>query len=151
MAGLEKVIMCIVRETALCKLVFCTRKQADSGDLAVLLSLGGVGIALVVGPLALVGRLLEVFPDLALVHLVNKGGLGLCDQDDLLDQASLDLLFDVVDPGIYVSGGRLVCVRLQLTARQKAEAQAQCEEWSRCLLGGLPRKRTPGGPFANGL
>ena len=94
----------IVQRKALCGLVFCTRKQADSGDLVVCLSLGGVGVALVVSPLALVGRLLEVFPNLTLVHLVDESGLGLCDQDDLLDQASLDLLLNVVDPSRQVSG-----------------------------------------------
>jgi hypothetical protein len=58
-----------------------------------------VGIALVVGPLALVGRLLEILPDLALVHFVDEVGLGLCNEDNLLNQASLDLLLDGVDPG----------------------------------------------------
>lgn len=62
------------------------------------LGLGGVSVALVVSPLALVGGLFEVFPDLALVHLVDKSSLGLCDKDDLLDQASLNLRLDGVDP-----------------------------------------------------
>jgi hypothetical protein len=128
----------IVFGKALCELVFCTRKQLDSGGLVVCLGLGGVGIALVVSPLALVGRLLEVLPDLALVHLVDEGGLGLCDQDDLLDQASLDLLLNVVDPGEQISGGCRGCEGFRLTGRQKEEARAQCEESSRCLLGGLP-------------
>jgi hypothetical protein len=104
----------------------------------VCLGLGGVGIALVVSPLALVGRLLEVLPDLALVHCVDEGSLELCDKDDLLDQASLDLLLDVVDPIAQISGSCRKCEGWGLTGRQKGEAQAQCEESSRCLLGGLP-------------
>jgi hypothetical protein len=75
----------------------------DSGELVVCLGLGGVGVALVVSPLALVGRLLEVFPNLALEHFVDEGSLGLCDKDDLLDQTSLDLLLDVVDSSLMVS------------------------------------------------
>lgn len=81
------------------RLVFCTRKTADPHFLVVCLGLGGVGIALVVGPLALVGRLLEILPDLALVHFVDEVGLSLCNEDNLLNQASLDLLLDRVDPG----------------------------------------------------
>jgi hypothetical protein len=91
-------------EKALCELVFCTRKRSDSGELVVCLGLGSVCIALVVSPLALVGRLLEVLPDLALVHCVDESSLELCDKDDLLDQASLDLLLNVVDPREQISG-----------------------------------------------
>lgn len=141
-------MMCIDQGKALCRLVFCTRKQAESSDLAVLLGLGGVGIALVVGPLALVGRLLEVLPDFALVHLVNEGGLGLCDQDDLLNQASLNLLLDVVDPREQVSGAvlnarnsdSLLCgkSRLGLNARNGlVVCSGICQE--RSLLVGLLR------------
>jgi hypothetical protein len=97
-----------------------------------------VGIALVVSPLALVGRLLEVLPDLALVHCVDEGSLELCDKDDLLDQASLDLLLDVVDPREQISGGCRECEGFRLTGRQKEEVRARCEESSHCLLGGLP-------------
>jgi hypothetical protein len=104
----------------------------------VCLGLGCVGIALVVSPLALVGRLLEVFPNFALVHFVNEGSLGLCDKDDLLDQTSLDFLLDVVDPGEKVSGDCRECEKYSLTGRRKEEVQAQCEESSHCRLGGLP-------------
>jgi hypothetical protein len=110
----------------------------DSSGLVVSLGLGCVGIALVVSPLALVGRLLEVFPNLALVHFVDEGGLGLCDKDNLLDQTSLDFLLDVVDPGSEISGSCRECERRSLTGQQKEEVRAQCEESSRCRLEGLP-------------
>jgi hypothetical protein len=110
----------------------------DSGELVVCLGLGCVGIALVVSPLALVGRLFEVLPNLALVHLIDEGGLGLCDKDDFLDQTSLDFLLDVVDPGERISWGCRKYERRELTGQQKAEVQAQCEESSRCRLGDLP-------------
>jgi hypothetical protein len=104
-------MICIVQGKALCELVFCTGKQFDSSGLVVSLGLGCVGVALVVSPLALVGRLLEVFPNLALVHLVDEGSLGLCDKNDLLDQTSLDFLLDVVDPGEKISGSCRECER----------------------------------------
>lgn len=91
-------MICVVQRDALCNWYFVQGKKADARFLVVCLGLGGVGIALVVRPLALVGRLLEILPDLALVHFVDEVGLGLCNEDDLLNQASLDLLLNGVDP-----------------------------------------------------
>jgi hypothetical protein len=63
------------------------------------LGLANVSITLVIGPLSLGRTLFKVLPNLVLEHLIDESGLSLGHKDNLLNQASLDLRFNVMDSG----------------------------------------------------